>query len=163
MWPSKDIDMNASAFLNSGSSNICWRAVREAQISTGYLGLNIVGFYLLKAKKVFVFLGERNGPPMECRVLSDVQPTDIAKRLSESVGFDLQWLLTIMAAAPNRTSSVERWPPRIESPSGRGVSDVVPCKHIPTNGKQDQVLAFVHIHPLRLRAKINKNAPKLER
>lgn len=91
-----------------------------AQISTGYLGLNIVGFYLLKAKKVFAFLGERNGLPRECRVLSDVQPADIGKRLSESVGFDPQWLFTIMAAAPNRTSSVERWPPRMESPSGVG-------------------------------------------
>jgi hypothetical protein len=92
-----------------------------AQISTSYLNLNIVGFYLLKAKKVFLFFGERNGLPMECRVLSDVKPTDIAKRLSESVGFDPRWLLSIMAAAPDRTRSVERWPRRKESPSGVGL------------------------------------------
>jgi hypothetical protein len=93
-----------------------------AQISPSYLGLNVVGFYLLKARKAFLFLGERNGLPMECRVLSDVPPTEIAKRLSECVGFDPRWLLTIMAAAPNRTSSVERWPHRTESPSGVGLS-----------------------------------------
>jgi hypothetical protein len=86
--------------------------------STGYLGLNVVGFYLLKARKVFLFLGERNGLAMQCHVLSDVPPTEIAKRLSECIGFDPRWLLTIMAAAPNRTSSVDRWPRRTESPSG---------------------------------------------
>ncbi|MGA8652481.1 MAG: hypothetical protein WB677_18040 [Xanthobacteraceae bacterium] len=92
-----------------------------AQISTGYLGMNIVAFYLLKPRKAFAFFGERNGLPIQCRVLDDVQPNDIARRLSEAVGFNPQWLLTIMAAAPDRTRSVERWPPRTEGPSGVGL------------------------------------------
>lgn len=105
-----------------------------AQISTGYLGLNIVGFYLLKAKKVFLFLGERNGLPMECRVFSNVQPLDIAQRLSESVGFDPQWLLTVMAAAPNYTRSVERWPRRKGSPSGVGLPIFCHANTFPPSG-----------------------------
>jgi hypothetical protein len=35
-----------------------------AQISAGHLGLNIVGFYLLKGKKVFLFIGDHNGLPL---------------------------------------------------------------------------------------------------
>jgi hypothetical protein len=107
-----------------------------AQISTGYLGLNIVGFYLLKARKVFLFLGADNGLPVECRVLGDVPPTDIAKRLSESVGFDPRWLLTIMAAAPNRTSSVERWPRRTESPAGIGLQMLCHANTFPPTGSK---------------------------
>lgn len=91
-----------------------------AQISTGYLGLNIVAFYLLKLRKIFAFFGENNGLPIFCRVLSDVEPNDIARRLSETVGFDARWLLTVTAAAPGHTRSLERWPRRTEDPSGVG-------------------------------------------
>jgi hypothetical protein len=107
-----------------------------AQISTGYLGLNLVAFYLLKPRKAFLFLGERNGLPVECRVLNDVPPTDLAKRLSEAVGFDPRWLLTIMAATPDRTSSVDRWPRRTESPSGIGVSMLCHANTFPPTGRQ---------------------------
>jgi len=109
------LDLNDQIDFGASGENFQYAV---AQISTGYLGLNVVGFYLLKARKVFLFLGERNGLAMQCHVLSDVPPTEIAKRLSECIGFDPGWLLTIMAAAPNRTSSVDRWPRRTESPSG---------------------------------------------
>jgi hypothetical protein len=102
-----------------------------AQISTSYLGLNVVGFYLLKAQKVFIFVGERNGLPSECRVIRDVSPIDIAKRLSECVGFNPQWLLTIVAAAPNRTSSVDRSPRRTQGPSGIGVAMMCHANTLP--------------------------------
>jgi hypothetical protein len=101
------LDLNEQIDFGASGENSEYAVV---QISTGYLGLNIVAFYLLKARKVFVFLGERNGLPVECRVLSDVPPGDIARRLSEAVGFDALWLLTVMAAAPNRASSVDRLP-----------------------------------------------------
>jgi hypothetical protein len=121
-WPdgrADDYILNLNEQIDFGASgeNSEYAVV---QISPSYLGLNIVAFYLLKARKVFVFLGERNGLPVKCRVLSDVPPSDIARRLSEAVGFDALWLLTVMAAAPNRASSVDRLPRRTEGPSGVG-------------------------------------------
>jgi hypothetical protein len=37
------------------------------QISTGYMGLNLVAFYLLKGRKLFFFFGDRFGLPTKCR------------------------------------------------------------------------------------------------
>lgn len=121
-WPdgkSDDFVLNLNDQIDFGASGEN-SEYAIAQISTSYLGLNIVAFYLLKPRKAFLFSGQGNGLPTECRILNDVPPTEIATHLSESVGFDLQWLLTIMAAAPNRTASADRWPPRTEGPSGVG-------------------------------------------
>jgi hypothetical protein len=119
-WPDgKDVDfildLNDQIDFGASGENSEYAV---AQISTSYLGLNIVGFYLLKARKVFLFLGERNGLPLECRVLHDVAPAKIATRLSESLGFDPRWLLTIMAAAPSHKNSIDRWPRLTEDPKG---------------------------------------------
>jgi len=127
------IDLNDQIDFGASDENSEYAV---AQISTGYLGLNMVGFYLLKARKVFLFLGKRNGLPMECRVLNDVPPADIARRLSETVGFDPRWLLTIMAPAPNRTSSIDRWPRRTDNPSGMGLSMLCHANTLPPTGSK---------------------------
>jgi|SRR6185437_14081908 len=139
-WPKdrKDdyiVDLNEQIDFGASGENFEYAV---AQISPGYLGLNMVAFYLLKAKKIFFFFGLDNGLPTECRVLSDVPPSNIASRLSEAVGFDARWLLTIMAAAPNRTDSVNRLPLRTDGPSGVGFSMQCHANTFPPTGNKLQ-------------------------
>jgi hypothetical protein len=136
-WPegkTKDfiLDLNDQIDFGASGEN---SEYAFAQISTGYLGLNIIGFYLLKPRKAFVFFGEDNGLPTECRVLNDVQPNDLATRLSEVVGFNPGWLLIVMAAAPNQTRSVERWPRRTDGPSGVGMPMFCHANTFPPTGR----------------------------
>jgi hypothetical protein len=76
-----------------------------AQISAGYMGVNLVAFYLLKARKLFAFYSDDAGLPDQCRVVSDVSPSDIKHVLTALfVGIN-DWLVTIVGSAPGRSHS----------------------------------------------------------
>jgi len=66
-----------------------------AQISPGYMNLNLVAFYFSKARKLFFFYGKDNGLPVHCEVFQDVPAPEIHTALNRFVGADLAWLLTI--------------------------------------------------------------------
>ena len=57
------------------------------QISPGYYNMNIVAFYVLKGKLLFVFHGTDNGIANRCFVVSNVEPANIASTLNEKLGF----------------------------------------------------------------------------
>ncbi len=90
-----------------------------AQISTGFIGLNVVAFYLLKAKKLFLYHGIERGLANKCLVIRDVEPVDISQKLRASTGIDLRWLLIITSASGNNTNTVYRSPIRTEGTQGR--------------------------------------------
>src|SRR4051794_25703524 len=89
------------------------------------------GYYLLKARKVFLYVGRSNSLPTECLVLSDIAPPDIAARLTEAVGVDLRWLLIITGAAASHTTTTERRPLRTHGPSGIGFEVLVHANTFP--------------------------------
>lgn len=128
------IDMNAQIDFGSSGEN---EEYSVSQISTGFLGLNIVGFYLLKARKAFLFHGQPNGLPTRCIVLNDTAPSELAERLSEALGFDPRWLLTIMAAAPGLKHTTERWPLRTHGPSGAGLTLLCHANTFPPTNSPD--------------------------
>lgn len=89
-----------------------------SQASPSYLGLNLAVFYLLAAKKLFVFGATTDNPLMGCRVLSNVEPLAIVHRLREHFGHDWSWLVQVISAAPNVAPSQFRETPITEGPSG---------------------------------------------
>ena len=91
------------------------------QISTGFLGMNMTGFYLVKGRKLFLFYGERNGLADKCLVLADLAPTDIKRRLADAIGADLGWLLMITSSPMQESKTVLRAEPRSEGPTGVGL------------------------------------------
>lgn len=66
-----------------------------AQISPGFMGLNLVGFYFVKARKLFFFYGRDNGLPNQCQVFQGVPAGEIHTVLNQFAGVDFRWLLTI--------------------------------------------------------------------
>ena len=66
-----------------------------AQISSGFMGLNLVAFYYVKAKKLFFFCGRDHGLPTLCKVFDGVPATEIHEVLNKFLGADLRWLVTI--------------------------------------------------------------------
>jgi hypothetical protein len=83
-----------------------------SQISPGYYGLNIVAFYILKGKLLFVFHGANNGVANQCFVVSDVEPADIASILNTKLGFDLGALCLVMSGRKEYAVSVPRTDPK---------------------------------------------------
>ena len=90
-----------------------------AQISAGYMGVNLVAFYLLKAKKLFLFHGQDNGLPNKCTVFDDTEATHIKHKLNEFVGFNLNWLVTV-ASAPEGKEVTKAGPRPAGGPQGVG-------------------------------------------
>jgi hypothetical protein len=69
------------------------------------MGVNLVGFYLVKARKLFFFHGAQNSPADKCQIYSNVEPSKIKHVLTATLGVDLNWLVTVASPAPNRTES----------------------------------------------------------
>ncbi len=69
-----------------------------SQISPGYYNLNIVAFYLLKGKLLYVLYGSADGLPGRCAVFSNVEPNSIAATLDEKLGFDFRALCLVMSS-----------------------------------------------------------------
>jgi hypothetical protein len=69
--------------------------VSIAQISAGYMNMNLVAFYFVKAKTLFLFYGETLGLANRCRVFHDVAAVSIQKVLNDFMGGDFGWLVTV--------------------------------------------------------------------
>jgi hypothetical protein len=82
-----------------------------AQVSTGFMSMNLVAFYFTKAKKLFFFYGTDNGLADQCHVFSDVPAIKISETLNAFVRSDLKWLLMVTspqsASDQFDTSSIE--------------------------------------------------------
>jgi len=89
-----------------------------AQLSPEAPDMNVVGLYLVKARKLFVFYGHRNGLADKCLVLKDLAPASIASRLAEVIGADVSWLMMITSSPVNETKTLYRAPLRTEGPRG---------------------------------------------
>ena len=83
--------------------------VSISQISTGYIGLNIVAFYMLRAKKAFVFHWHNSPIANRCIVISDVEPQDLKGRLGQLWPQNLRWLIRINSA-PTQSTTRRREP-----------------------------------------------------
>jgi hypothetical protein len=68
-----------------------------SQISPGYYDTNIVAFYVLKGKLLYVFHGTNNGIANQCFVVPSVEPADIASTLNSKLGFDFRTLCLVMS------------------------------------------------------------------
>jgi hypothetical protein len=79
-----------------------------SQISPGYYDLNIVAFYVLKGKLLFVFKGTKNGIANKCSVFSDVAPQNIAATLDEKLNFNFGALCLVMSAREEYSIPLER-------------------------------------------------------
>lgn len=96
-WP-KDKPQDYSLAL---TDQIAFTATDEnasfavAQISPGFMNMNLVAFYFTKAKVLFFFYGKHNGLANQCHVFRDVHATKIYETLNGFAGFDVKWLLTI--------------------------------------------------------------------
>lgn len=66
-----------------------------AQISPGFINLNLVAFYFTRARKLFFFYGKDNSLPNQCQVFEGVPAGNICGTLNAFVRCDLKWLLTV--------------------------------------------------------------------
>lgn len=82
-----------------------------SQISPGYYNMNIVAFYVLKGRLLFVFYGRDNGIANQCSVFSDVEPASIAPTLNEKLGFNFGALCMVMSARQDYSVSAPRTKP----------------------------------------------------
>jgi hypothetical protein len=78
--------------------------VSISQISTSYIGLNIVAYYVLRARKVFVFHMKNSPLANGCVVISDVEPEDLDSKLSQLSSTNLNWLIFINSAVKGSSS-----------------------------------------------------------
>lgn len=84
-----------------------------AQVSPGFMGVNLVAFYYVKAKKLFLFYTESFGLPIHCKVFDEVPATEIHHVLTNFFNFDLRWLVTVVTG---RSTGVFR-------PNVNGIAD----------------------------------------
>jgi hypothetical protein len=82
-----------------------------SQVSPGYYDMNIVVFYVLKGKLLFIFHGANNGIANRCIVASNVEPQNIAATLNERLGIDFRTLCLIMSAREDYSARVQRTKP----------------------------------------------------
>ncbi len=103
-WP-KDKPQDYSLML---ADPIAFTATDEnasfavAQVSPGFMNINLVAFYFTKARKLFFFYGKDNGLANQSHVFRDVPAMKIYETLNAFVRFDLKWLL--MVTSPQSVS-----------------------------------------------------------
>jgi hypothetical protein len=82
-----------------------------AQISPGFMNVNLVAFYLVRPKVLFLFYGRSFGLANRCHVFREVPAVEIAQTLNAFIQFDLNWLLLItspqLPTGQIDTSSIE--------------------------------------------------------
>ncbi len=123
-WPSDVSDESELQYsdpidLGSSGENTGYST---AQISPGYIGLNLVAFYILKARKLFLFHGTPQGLPSKCMVISNLEPIDIDMKLNELLGNDMRWLLTITSEPGYQDKTIRRQIAEDEIQSGLRLS-----------------------------------------
>lgn len=103
------------------------------QISPGFMGLNLVGYYLSKPKKLFFFHGNWIGLPAACAVFNNIPASEIHHTLNRFVGRDLHWLLTVMS--PHSGGPYNEFVTGIETP-GSQLSMYCEANTFPRSTKQ---------------------------
>jgi len=67
------------------------------QISPGYYNMNVVAFYVLKGKLLFIFRGTNNGVANRCSVIQNVEPSHIATAIDKELNFAFKTLCMVMS------------------------------------------------------------------
>jgi hypothetical protein len=117
-WP-KDKPQEYSLEL---TDQIAFTATNEnasfavAQVSPGFMNLNLVAFYFTKSKKLFFFYGKANGLANQCHIFRDVPATKIYETLNTAARIDLKWLLLVTSP---RNASAQVDASRIETPGNQ--------------------------------------------
>lgn len=112
-WPKELVDgreLKLSDKFDLGASGENDR-YSVSQISPGYYDMNIVAFYILKGKLLFVFYGVDNGIANQCVVIPGVEPSAIAATLNTKLGFDFAPLLLVMSAREGLSGTMLRTKP----------------------------------------------------
>jgi hypothetical protein len=73
-----------------------------AQVSPGFMNMNLTAFYFARARRLFFFYGRDNGLADQCQVFGDLPATGIYEALNGFVQNDLKWLL--MITSPQNSS-----------------------------------------------------------
>jgi len=115
--PDFEFDMNAPLDLGASDENSNFSI---SQISPSYLQNNISGFYLMPARKLYLFVGAENLLADKCFV-ANLEPRFIKTYLDMSFKMDMDWLVFVASADPARSETKPG--PRPESgPTGVGFS-----------------------------------------
>jgi hypothetical protein len=112
-WPKQLVDgreLKLSDKFDLGASSENDR-YSVSQISPGYYDMNIVAFYILKGKLLFVFCGPDNGIANQCVLIPGVEPSAIATTLNAKLGFDFGPLLLVMSARKGLSRTERRTNP----------------------------------------------------
>ncbi|WP_316174402.1 hypothetical protein [Bradyrhizobium sp. SZCCHNRI1073] len=98
-WPAGEPEEYEFAYTDKISLQVSGENAKFsiAQISPGYMGLNLVAYYFSKARKLFFFHGDWIGLPLHCEVFENIPPAEIHYVLNRFIGQDLGWLLTILS------------------------------------------------------------------
>lgn len=119
-WPeatSDDFNLDLNDQIDFGASGEN-RGFSVVQASPSFMGLNLAVFYVLTARKLFVFGRTPSDLVMRCKTISGVDPLDIPSRLENFFGQDWGWLMQVMSAAPAATATRHREVPIVSGPSG---------------------------------------------
>jgi hypothetical protein len=88
-----------------------------AQVSPGYMGMNLVAFYFVKSRKLFFFHGRDFGLANQCHVFPDVSANSIHTVLNDFMRADLNWLLTV--TSPRNAGPYVGETPTIKTPGAQ--------------------------------------------
>jgi hypothetical protein len=114
-WMQEDLKLTDQIDFGASGEN---REFAISQFSTGFLNLNVAAYYILTARKLFVFAGKQDDVLMRCVVLDNVEPQDIHHRLNAHFGFDFKWLGQVVSAAPSAIDTKPRAIPLQGSANG---------------------------------------------
>jgi hypothetical protein len=102
-----------------------------AQVSPGFMNLNLAAFYFTKAKKLFFFYGNGNGLANQCEVFNEVPASKICDTLNAFIRFDFRWRL--MITSPQSAGS-NFDTPGIPEKAGNQLAFFVDANTIPSAG-----------------------------
>jgi hypothetical protein len=71
-----------------------------AQLSPGYIGMNVVAYYFVRTHSLFLFFGPDNGVADLCRPFRSVEPDQVVPTLNQALSFDGRWLAMVTSAHP---------------------------------------------------------------
>ena len=106
-WPTnlmgEKIELNTPYFHGSTNENAEYSV---SQITTSYSSLNIVGYYYLSGRKLFLQVANGLGVPFNCIVLENVEPSEIEERIVERLGFDPGVRVFVASGWPSKNTTV---------------------------------------------------------
>jgi hypothetical protein len=130
-WPREKTEeyltnLNDPITLESSGENLRYSV---AQISPGYMSMNLVAFYYVKGKILYLFYGEMDnnyyGLASKCHVTNGVEPNELQEKLTQVI--DAKWLLTVTSGVP--TSEANYGP--LKPDQGMRLSFIVEANSFP--------------------------------